>query len=256
MPVIKSIHIAPVKSLALLDPESVQVGISGIEEDRRFLVRDDAGAMVTQRQIGKLAQVGAGYCVASECLRLDFPSGESVSGTIELGDQVEMKVFRRMVGGRVVTGALSEALSDFCGRPLSIVMTESAGACQDAYPVSLLSQASIDYLGDVAQNGITVEYRRFRPNFLLDGCEAHEEDSWLGKEVAVGDEVRLRVEMLDPRCAITTLDPDTGERDMDTPRLILGYRSDASGNGACFGVYGSVVSPGEVSVGDELRIAE
>ncbi len=256
MPVIKSIHIAPVKSLALLDPKSVQVGVQGIEEDRRFLVRDDAGAMVTQRQIGKLAQVSADYCIASESLRLDFPTGESVSGTIELGDRVEMKVFRRMVSGRAVVGELSEALSDYCGRGLALVMPDSAGSCQDAFPVSLLSQASIEYLGEVAQNGITVEYRRFRPNFLLDGCDAHEEDTWLGKEVAVGDEVRLRVEMLDPRCAITTLNPETGERDMDTPRLILGYRSEVNGSGACFGVYGGVVTPGVVSVGDELRVVE
>ena len=256
MPVIKSIHIAPVKSLALLDPESVQVGIGGIEVDRRFSWSGMMqGAMVTQRQIGKLAQVSADYCIASESLRLEFPNGDSVSGTIELGDRVEMKVFRRMVSGRVVSGELSEALSEFCGKGLALVMTDSAGACQDAYPVSLLSQASIDYLGDVAQNGIKVEYRRFRPNFLLDGCEAHEEDSWLGSEVAVGDAVRLRVEMLDPRCAITTLNPETGERDMDTPRLILGYRPDVAGNGACFGVYGSVLTAGVVSVGDEVRIA-
>ena len=70
----------------------------------------------------------------------------------------------------------------------------------------------------------------------------------------VGDELRLRVESLDPRCAITTLNPDTGERDMDTPRLILGYRLDVSRRGACFGVYGSVVAPGTVSVGDEVRV--
>lgn len=253
MPVIKSIHIAPVKSLALIDPESVQVGFHGIEEDRRFLVRNDAGAMVTQRQIGKLAQVNADYCIASDTLRLVFPDGESVCRTPDLGEAVETKVFRRTVSGKVVTGELSEALSDFCGEPLSLMKPESAGACQDAYPVSLLSQASIERLGDVAQNGIELEHRRFRPNFLLGGCDPHEEDTWLNKEVAVGDELRLRVDSLDPRCAITTLNPETGERDMDTPRLILSYRSPIR-NSACFGVYGSVVTPGAVSVGDEVRV--
>lgn len=256
MPVIKSIHIAPVKSLALINPESVYVGVGGIEEDRRFLVRNDAGAMITQRQIGKLAQVSADYCLDSDTLRLGFPAGKSVSGSPELGDRIEMKVFRRMVSGQVVTGELSEALSDFCGETLTLMKSDSAGACQDAYPVSLLSQASIEHLGAMVQNGVTVEYRRFRPNFLLDGCDAHEEDSWLGGEVMVGDELRVRVEMLDPRCAITTLNPDTGVRDMDTPRLILGYRPDVNGNGACFGVYGSVVTPGAVSVGDEVRVTD
>ena len=256
MPAIKSIHIAPVKSLALIDPESVYVGIDGIEEDRRFLVRNGAGAMVTQRQIGRLAQVSADYCLDSDTLRLGFPGGKSVSGNPELGERVEMKVFRRVVSGRLVTGELSEVLSDFCGADLMLVKTAGAGACQDAFPVSLLSQASIEHLGKMAQDEATVEYRRFRPNFLLEGCEPHEEDSWLGREVLVGDELRVRVEMLDPRCAITTLNPDTGERDMDTPRLILGYRPDVSGNGACFGVYGSVVASGTACVGDEVRVVD
>ena len=255
VPVIKSIHIAPVKSLALMDSESVQVGFQGIEEDRRFLVQNDAGAMITQRQIGKLAQVSADYCPSSDKLRLVFPDGESVCGTPELGDPVETKVFRRVVSGKVVTGELSEALSDFCGEKLALFKSESAGACQDAYPVSLLSQASIEHLGDIAQNGIELEYRRFRPNFLLDGCEAHQEDTWLGKEVAVGDELRLRVDSLDPRCAITTLNPETGERDLDTPRLILSYRPLFRGS-ACFGVYGSVLAPGTASVGDEVRLVD
>lgn len=256
MPVIKSIHIAPVKSLALINPESVYVGVGGIEEDRRFLVRNGAGAMVTQRQIGKLAQVKADYCAAPEVLRLEFPNGKSVGAAPELGERVEMKVFRRVVSGRIVTGELSEALSDFCGETLTLVKSESAGVCQDAYPVSLLSQASIEYLGAMVQNGVKVEYRRFRPNLLLEGCEPHEEDSWLGREVMVGDELRVRVEILDPRCAITTLNPDTGARDMDTPRMILGYRPDVGGNGACFGVYGSVVMPGAVSVGDEAGVTD
>ena len=255
MPAIKSIHIAPVKSLALIDPKSVYVGVDGIEEDRRFLVRSDAGAMVTQRQIGKLAQVSADYCAATETLRLEFPNGESVSDAPELGKRVDMKVFRRVVNGHVVTGALSDALSEFCGEAVALMKPESAGACQDAFPVSLLSQASIEHLGNMAQNGVEVEYRRFRPNFLLEGCEAHEEDTWLGKEVAVGDELRLRVKSLDPRCAITTLNPDTGERDLDTPRLILSYRPLFRGS-ACFGVYGTVVMPGAVAVGDAVRVVD
>ena len=255
MPAIKSIHIAPVKSLALIDADTVQVGVHGILEDRRFLVRSREGVLVTQRQIGKLALVRADYCAASDTLRLDFPDETSLSGSPELGDKLETKVFRRTVSGNAVKGGWSEALSEFCGAELTLVKSDSEGDCFDEYPVSLLSQASIEHLGNMAQNGSKVEYRRFRPNLLLDGCDAHEEDTWLGKDVMIGGELRLRVEKLDPRCAITTLNPDTGERDLDTPRLILGYRSDVSGSGACFGIYAAVVTPGAVSVGDEVRVA-
>ena len=56
--------------------------------------------------------------------------------------------------------------------------------------------------------------------------------------------------------SLLAVNPDTGERDIDTPRLILGYRPDVSGNGACFGVYGSVVAPGSVSVGDAVKVVD
>ena len=255
MPAIKSIHIAPVKSLALIDADTVQVGVHGISEDRRFLVRSREGVLVTQRQIGKLALVRADYCAASDTLRLEFPDETSLSGSPELGDKLETKVFRRTVSGNAVKGGWSAALSEFCGAELTLIKSDSEGECFDEYPISLLSQASIEHLGNMAQNGSRLEYRRFRPNLLLDGCDAHEEDTWLGKDVMIGSDLRLRVEKLDPRCAITTLNPDTGERDLDTPRLILGYRSEVSGSGACFGIYAAVVTPGAVSVGDEVRVA-
>ena len=252
------------KSLALTNPESVRLGARGIEEDRRFLVCDHNGAMVTQRQIGKLAQVGAQYCAHSDTLRLAFPDDTAVSASPELGRRINTKVFRRTVTGSIVTGELSDALSDFCGANLALLKTDNPGECFDAYPLSLLSQASIDLLGEhqgnLAQAGASPaipEYRRFRPNFLLDGCDPHEEDSWLGKNLVVGDgEARLRVEALDPRCAITTLNPDSGERDLDIPRIILRYRLDVSRSGACFGVYAAVVTPGIVSIGDKLRLAK
>jgi uncharacterized protein YcbX len=55
----------------------------------------------------------------------------------------------------------------------------------------------------------------------------------------------------DPRCAITTLDPETGERDFDVPRLILSYRP--SDRSPYFGVYGTVETAGTVSVGDAVE---
>ena len=90
--------------------------------------------MITQRQIGKLAQVSADYRIATDTLRLDFPSGESVSASPKLGDCVETKVFRRMVSGKVDTGELSQALSDFCGANLSLVMTDKPGECFRCIP--------------------------------------------------------------------------------------------------------------------------
>lgn len=256
MPVVKAINLAPVKSLGLFSADSVHVGVRGIEEDRRFLVRNRAGVVVTQRQIGRLAQVKAEYSVDSDVLRLVFPDGSFVSGHPERGRKVDTKVFRRTVEGRVVVGDWSRALSEFCRAELTLVKADESGACFDEYPISALSQASVERLIGLAPDGEVPEYRRFRPNLLVDGCEAHEEDSWLGSSVGIGGRLRLRMVALDPRCAITTLNPDTGERDLDTLRLIVSSRSNLEGRAAYFGVYGVVESPGVVAVGDEIEVAD
>jgi hypothetical protein len=160
----------------------------------------------------------------------------------------------RQVAGREVTGPWAEALSGFCGSPVRLVKSDSPGASYDEYPVSLLSQASVDLMGEQPASGRKFEGRRFRPNFLIDGCSPHEEDSWLGGVVQIGAELRLRMVAPDPRCAITTLDPDTGERDFDVPRLLLSYRPSA--RAPYFGVYGAVESTGTVSVGDAVELVQ
>jgi uncharacterized protein YcbX len=87
--------------------------------------------------------------------------------------------------------------------------------------------------------------------FTLAGCDAHEEDSWNGRLVRVGEAV-LRLGGPVDRCAVTTRDPDTGERDLDTLRLIKGYRGQRDGKLIDFGVYATVERPGRVRVGDAL----
>ena len=66
----------------------------------------------------------------------------------------------------------------------------------------------------------------------------------------MGPDLVIQIIARDPRCVITTLDPETGERDIDTLRLILSYRPNA--RAPYFGVYGVVVRPGVVTVGDQV----
>ena len=251
---VAAIYIAPVKSLSLAQPASVTVGDSGIVEDRRFYLVDAAGRLLTQRQEGRLVLVKAGYSAESEVLTLQFPNRDPVDGTVELGDAVTTVMWGRQVPGREVSGPWSEALSGFCGSPVRLVKSDNPGESYDEYPVSLLSQASIDLLGEQPTSGRKFEGRRFRPNFLIDGCSPNEEDSWLGAVLQIGPELRLRLVAPDPRCAITTLDPETGQRDFDVPRLLLSYRPSA--RAPYFGIYGAVENTGTVSVGDEVELVQ
>jgi hypothetical protein len=90
----------------------------------------------------------------------------------------------------------------------------------------------------------------------LEGAAAHEEDSWIGGSVAIGGAV-IEVTKPDARCAITTQDPDTGERNLDTLRTLIRYRGFRAGDPERkidFGVLGEVLRPGRVSVGDEVTV--
>ena len=229
------------------------VGPSGIEEDRRFFLIDGGGRLLTQRQRPQLAQVSATYDADNDSLRLAFPNGLEVSNSVEVGEQVQVPIWGRPVPGRVVLGEWNDALSDLCRGPVRLVKAEALGTSYDEFPISILSQASLDFLAQRAGGDMDFEARRFRPNFLLDGCSVHEEDLWLGTTITIGPDLRLRVVAPDPRCAITTVNPDTGQRDFDIPRLLLSYRPGA--RAPYFGVYAVVESPGKVSLGDSVNAA-
>ena len=249
-----AIYTAAVKSLALEPRTSVEVGPAGIAEDRRFHLIDGGGRLLTQRQRPRLALVTAAYNPSANHLSLTFPEGDEVPGTVELAETVQTVIWGRPVPGQVVTGPWNDTLSSYCGGPVRLVKTDDVGLSFDEYPLSILSQASIDLMGQLTNDAKEFEARRFRPNFALDGCSPHEEDSWLSRVIAIGPQVRLRVVAPDPRCAITTIDPETGERDFDTPRFLLTYRPSA--RAPYFGVYAAVENPGSVAVGDTVQLVE
>ena len=252
MPKVQAIHSTPVKSFGLASVSAAQVSNRGILNDRRFLVLDSERRVVTQRQIGKLTQARAEYDDSSDRLSITLPNGIEAVGHPKPGERTATVLWGRVINGALAEGDWNAALSEFCGADLTLMKPDDPGACFDEYPVSLISEASIANLSDHTNGAKRFEARRFRPTLLIGGCDAHEEDDWLGKGLAVGERLRLRVVARDPRCAITTLDPDTGERDFDTLRLILGFRP--SRRAAYLGVYGIVEVPGEVSVGDDIRI--
>jgi uncharacterized protein YcbX len=98
-----------------------------------------------------------------------------------------------------------------------------------------------------------LDARRFRMNLEIDGCDPYEEDSWDGGLVRIG-EATIRVRGQIPRCVVTTLDPDTGEKDFTTLNLIARHRERIGGRGGLpFGMYAEVVEAGRVRIGDRVE---
>jgi uncharacterized protein YcbX len=254
MRTVSRLSIAPVKGMALVHPQEIQLEPFGVAENRRFHIVDEDGRRYGQIRNGTLVRIAPIYDGEADLLSLLFPDGEVVADEVALGEAIVTDFYGRPVPGRVVEGPWNEAVSVYAGKPLRLVKTDQPGAGVDRGngSVSLLGDASLE---ELARNSgrDAVDARRFRMLIGVAGSAAHEEDEWVGRVVRVGDAViRLHEEVA--RCAITTQDPDSGVPDFDTLREIKSYRGTREDDGTHidFGVFGEVEEPGVVRLGDSV----
>src|ERR1041384_7906002 len=243
------ISVSPVKGFRLSHPEEVLLGPNGVEGNRRFLLVDADGQRLRSSTTPWPVRVRADYDAETEVLRLRFPDGTELEGSaLAGGERIHSTSGTIDVTGRIVEGPWDVPLSALAGKPVRLARADHTGAGMNA-PVTLVSDGSLVRLAREAGRS-EVDPRRFRLLFQREGCEAHEEDTWDGSTFAIGDAV-IRVGGPVDRCAVTTRDPDTGERDLDTLRLLKDYRGQRESDGAVlFGVYAFVEQPGIVRVGD------
>jgi uncharacterized protein YcbX len=254
VPRIEAIYYAPVKALALAPLERARLEKAGIPGDRAFFIVGGDGKMVTQREHFPLTQVHAAFDVDRDRLELRFPGGETVADGVREGEAIATHVWGRPVEARVVDGPFNDALSSFAGQPLRIVRP-APGQAFDGYPISMCSHESLAALASAAGRERD-DGRRFRQNIIISGAPGpHGEDTWIGGEVRIGTAL-ARVKRKDSRCVITTRNPDTGEHDMNTLKIIATYRKDDDDDhgDVNFGVYCTIVEPGEAAIGDEVRV--
>jgi uncharacterized protein YcbX len=149
-----------------------------------------------------------------------------------------------------VLGPWSDALSELAGKPLRLVEPTTSGVDRGRNgAATLLGTASLGALGEVLDVQ-RVDGRRFRMNFGVDGLEPHEEDSWIGRRVAIGQAVVIAHGNVG-RCVITKQNPDTALSDLDTLGGLAAYRADIETTEPLpFGIHAGVVQPGRVRVGD------
>ncbi len=251
MPSVSSLAIAPVKGLALSHPDEVEVTPTGVPENRRFYLVDERGKLWKGTRDGPLFGVRAETDADGMRLALHFPDGRVVDEPVRLGERRFTAFWDRPVWGHVVEGPWSGALSELLDAPVVLMRAEEPGGGFDAWPVSLLSEASLDALA-ASSGRREVDGRRFRMLVHLAGTRPHQEDEWLGRRVRIGGVV-VRVTEPDPRCRMTTRNPDTGIRDLDTLKAIKGYRGVRDGKAIDFGVYADVEQPGRIRVGDPVE---
>ena len=248
------ISLTPVKATMLHLVDEADLRESGVLGDRRFFFVTERGRLVSDKDHAPLQLVRAEYDAESDALSLRFPDGDVVEGEVGRGAEIETVFHKRPRTARLVVGPWADAVSDVIGQPLRLVEPEQPAPDRGrGGAVSLLSTTSLERLA--RQLGVdTVDRRRFRMNFGVEGVEAHEEDRWRGRRVRVGEAVVIPQGNVG-RCAITTQNPDTGQVDLDTLKALAGYRSGVETTEPLpFGIHAAVAQAGRVRVGDPVAL--
>ena len=219
----------PVKSFGGERLRRAFVGPFGILGDRRVAVIDGAGNPLTARRARALLGFRAGCS--------DPDGGDGVEVSTPEGWELPWN---------------DPALAAEVGRAIgqSVSLLSSPVGMHDAAPVHLVSTASLAAVG-AWQEIDEADRRRFRANVVveLEGEEPFGEDAWVGTALRLGDDGPvLQVVSPTERCAITTFDPDTLERDN---RVLAGLAREREN---LFGVYARVVRAGWAEVGAPVRV--
>jgi uncharacterized protein YcbX len=248
----------PVKGLGLVYPSEVDLAAAGVPGNRRFFLVDERLQMVNGKRLGKLVQISAELDDAENRLTLSMPDGTRVSGVVEMGEPVDTTFLGRPRPGRLVLGPWSAALSGWAKQPLQLVAPAAGLVGVDrGVPggVSVASLASLEPLAHVL--GVDrVDRARFRMLFWVDGLDPHAEDGWVGRKVQLGDAV-VTVHGHVGRCVVTSQNPATGQPDLDTLGGLKAYRDPAATTAPlALGVWGEVVRPGRVRLGDTVGLVD
>jgi uncharacterized protein YcbX len=236
---ITAIYTHPIKGGHRLEHDRAVVEPQGLAGDRRWMIVDDDGVGITQRDDPRLTQLRVrprpGGLVLSAPGRPDLDVAEPVDQPDEV-----VRVFRShdKVPARI---AESRWTSEFLGRPARLAWQadptgrtipdragddragddragdDQAGDDQvslaDGYPLLLANTASLDAVNDwlLEAGDEPVPMTRFRPNVVVTGAPAWAEDDWAGRRLRIG-EVTFRAADGCARCVVTTIDQETGER--------------------------------------------
>ena len=254
---VSGLLVTPVKALRIQRRDAVTLARGGIPENRRFFIIDGKDRLVNGNRLTTLQAIVAEYDHEQRELELAFPDGRTVTGHVTGGPLIAAQFQGTAVPAVVHDGPWSDALSEYAGTPIRLVESGLRCGAVDrgrVGTVSLISRGSLERVAAAAGVEGPLDDRRFRMLFEIDGVDAHAEDEWLDRPLAIGTAVvTLRGHV--GRCAITTRDPDTGTRDLDTLRALSKYRRDLETTEplAC-GVYGEVTEPGVVRVGDPVAL--
>ncbi|MGC9376791.1 MOSC domain-containing protein [Streptomyces sp. MH13] len=270
---LQSIHVHPVKAARSLSLREAAVEPWGLAGDRRWMLIDDGGKVVTQRQQPRLA-LAAAELLPGGGVVLSAPGREPLTVPAPRGaGTVVVEIFRDKVEALPAAGEAAHSwFSALLGADVRLVYLDEPATRRpvdpryalpgetvsfaDGFPLLLTATASLDALNSLIAQGEHADegplpMNRFRPNVVVAGTDPWAEDGW--SRITVG-EVAFRVVKPCGRCVVTTTDQGTAGRGRE-PLHSLGRHRRIDGR-LVFGQNLVPVGRGTVRVGDPVRIVE
>ncbi len=247
---IHSLHIYPVKSGRVIDLDEARLGPRGLQHDREWMFITAEGRFITQRSHPVLALLTAepddlGVTLIhpnAGRLRLERP----MPMTTAPDDWRTVTVWKREIESIDLGREAARFASAVVGEPARIVAAGSDNF-PDGYPLLVCTRASLDDLNTRLPSVLPMS--RFRPNIVLDGADAWEEDRI--KELRIGH-VRLRLVKACTRCSMTGIDQASGRKALSPLPVLQEFRFDAALRGVTFGQNARV----ESGAGSVLRVGD
>jgi uncharacterized protein YcbX len=267
---IAQLFIYPVKSCAGVEVQEAVLTETGLDLDRAWMVVDSEGRFVTQRQLPRMALVRPQMKHNEVVLRA--PGMLALHLQIDAVEQpAKVRIWSDEVSAYDMGAVAAQWFSDFLGQQLRLVRfdpeqrrlssprwtagIEALNQFSDGFPLLVISQASLDGLNArlVAAGHGAVGIERFRPNIVLAGLQAHDEDRLVVIHIAAGEEVQLRPVKPCARCPIPNIDPATAEISPEVLETLRAYRrNEKVQGGATFGMNAIVLS----GVEQTLRVGQ
>ncbi|QTF93842.1 MOSC N-terminal beta barrel domain-containing protein [Halomonas sp. BM-2019] len=269
---ITQLTIYPVKSLQGIPLREARLTAQGLAGDRRWMVVDDVGRFVTQRQLPGMARIGTG--LEEDALVLTHPGMTPLRVPLARPARERLPVYvwddrcAALDEGDEARQWLGAVLGDLRGSGLRLVRfdererrrvephcllpgEQAHTGFADGYPFLVATTASLAALNRAleAGGGEALPMNRFRPNIVIEGGEPFAEDGW--REIA-GDGWRLGLRKPCQRCKITTVDQISGEiRHPGEPlKTLMALKPRLAFQGAFFG-QNAILLAGE---GQPLRV--
>ena len=261
---VSALTIYPVKSLGAVELQSVHLDRFGFAGDRRWMVVNEDRRFLSQRELAAMALIAAELTESG----LRLASGEQsllVPRPQASAPSLRVQVWEDSVVALDAGSEAADWLTERLGRPCKLVyMAEDVHryvdglyaregetvSFADGFPVLLISQASLDDLN--SRLDTPVPMNRFRPNLVVQGCEAFAEDNW--RRIRISS-VEFTVAKACARCAVPSIDQATAVKNSEILQVLAGYRR-ADNRQVYFGQNLVYAGGGELSVGDTLEILQ